>query len=77
MDDRTTTATVSAEQQAAYRGGTKLRQQYPTVAYLRRRASRRIPASRSNTATAAPAPIKASGATGPGSTRWNWCRVTA
>lgn len=45
MDDRTaaTAATVSAEQQAAYRGGTKLRQQYPTVAYLRRRASRRIP----------------------------------
>jgi L-lactate dehydrogenase (cytochrome) len=43
MDDRTTTATVSAAQQAAYRGGTKLRQQYPTVAYLRRRASRRIP----------------------------------
>ncbi len=45
MDDRTATtaATVSAEQQAAYRGGTKLRQQYPTVAYLRRRASRRIP----------------------------------
>jgi (S)-mandelate dehydrogenase len=45
MDDRTaaTAATVSAEQQAAYRGGTKLRQQYPTIAYLRRRASRRIP----------------------------------
>jgi L-lactate dehydrogenase (cytochrome) len=45
MDDRTnaTAATVSAAQQAAYRGGTKLRQQYPTVAYLRRRASRHIP----------------------------------
>jgi L-lactate dehydrogenase (cytochrome) len=45
MDDRTTApaATVSAQQQAAYRGGTKLRQQYPTVAYLRQRASRRIP----------------------------------
>ena len=45
MDDRTavTTATVSAAQQAAYRGGDKLRTQFPTVAYLRRHASRRIP----------------------------------
>jgi len=45
MDDRTavSTATVSAAQQAAYRGGDKLRTRFPTVAYLRRRASRRIP----------------------------------
>ena len=43
MDDRTAAATVSADQQAAYRGGTKLRQRFPTIAYLRRRASWRIP----------------------------------
>ena len=48
MDDRTavkatTTATLSAEQQAAYRGGTTLRATYPTVAYLRRRAATHIP----------------------------------
>ena len=45
MDDRTaaTTATVSAAQQAAYRGGDKLRTLYPTIDYLRRRASRHIP----------------------------------
>jgi (S)-mandelate dehydrogenase len=43
MDDRTAAATVSADQQAAYRGGTKLRQRFPTVAYLRQRASWRIP----------------------------------
>ncbi len=38
MDDRTaaTTATVSAAQQAAYRGGDKLRTLYPTIDYLRR-----------------------------------------
>ena len=36
-------ATVSAEQQAAYRGGTRLRAKFPTVAYLRRRAGRRLP----------------------------------
>ena len=33
-----TTATVPADQQAAYRGGTKLRTQFPTIAYLRRGA---------------------------------------
>jgi len=48
MDDRTGAAalaatTVPAEQQAAYRGGTKLRAQFPTVAYLRRHAARHIP----------------------------------
>ena len=48
MDDRTavtptSAATVSAAQQAAYRGGTKLRQQFPTVAYLRKKARTRIP----------------------------------
>ena len=48
MDDRTavtptSAATVSAAQQAAYRGGTKLRQQFPTVAYLRKQARTRIP----------------------------------
>jgi (S)-mandelate dehydrogenase len=43
MDDRTAATTVSAEQQAAYRGGSKLRQNYPTVAYLRARARWRIP----------------------------------
>ena len=45
MDDRTaaTAATVPAEQQGAYRGGTDLRKRFPTVAYLRRGASRRIP----------------------------------
>jgi L-lactate dehydrogenase (cytochrome) len=34
---------VSAEQQAAYRGGTRLRQQFPTVLYLRQKARTRIP----------------------------------
>ena len=45
MDDRTaaTTATVSAAQQASYRGGDKLRTLYPTIDYLRRRASHHIP----------------------------------
>ncbi len=43
MDDKTAAATVPAGQQAAYRGGTKLRQHYPTVDYLRRRARGRIP----------------------------------
>jgi (S)-mandelate dehydrogenase len=47
MDDRTSAAaiaaTVSAEQQSAYRGGTRLRAQFPTIAYLRRHARRRIP----------------------------------
>jgi len=45
MDDTTaaTTATVSAAQQAAYRGGDKLRTRYPTIAYLRERARHHIP----------------------------------
>ncbi len=45
MDDRTaaTSATVSAAQQAAYRGGDKLRTRYPTIAYLRDRARHHIP----------------------------------
>ena len=48
MDDRTTVtrtnaATVSASQQAAYRGGTELRRRFPTVAYLRNKARTRIP----------------------------------
>jgi L-lactate dehydrogenase (cytochrome) len=47
MDDRTTVhpaaTTVSAEQQATYRGGTTLRQRYPTIPYLRRKARTRIP----------------------------------
>ena len=43
MDDRTAAATVPAEQQAAYRGGTELRQKFPTVAYLRERARWHIP----------------------------------
>jgi (S)-mandelate dehydrogenase len=43
MDDRTAAATVSADQQAAYRGGTKLRQRYPTIAYLRERARWHVP----------------------------------
>jgi L-lactate dehydrogenase (cytochrome) len=38
-----TTATVTAEQQAVYRGGTRLRARFPTIAYLRRRAKRRLP----------------------------------
>ena len=80
MDDRTaaTTATVSAAQQAAYRGGDKLRTRYPD-----HRLSAPIApaitfrASPSNTATAAPAPTPASGATGRGSTRSSWSRATA
>jgi L-lactate dehydrogenase (cytochrome) len=36
-------ATVPAEQQARYRGGTRLRQQFPTVHYLRRKARRHVP----------------------------------
>src|SRR5262249_42610225 len=45
MDDTTaaTAATVSAAQQAAYRGGDKLRTRYPTIAYLRERARYHIP----------------------------------
>ncbi|MGH6771424.1 MAG: alpha-hydroxy acid oxidase [Xanthobacteraceae bacterium] len=46
MDDRTTVtsaATVSAALQATYRGGAALRQRYPTIPYLRRRARTRIP----------------------------------
>jgi L-lactate dehydrogenase (cytochrome) len=35
--------TVPAEQQNAYRGGSRLRQQFPTVLYLREKARRRIP----------------------------------
>ena len=42
MDNRAP-VTVSAEQQLAYRGSTRLRQRYPTVHYLRRRARTRIP----------------------------------
>lgn len=44
MDDRTavTQATVSADAKVANRSG-KLRTQYPTIAYLRRRARRRLP----------------------------------
>src|SRR5947207_2121102 len=50
MDERTaatrtaaTDTTVSAAEQAAYRGGSKLRQRFPTIAYLRRHARRHIP----------------------------------
>jgi (S)-mandelate dehydrogenase len=47
MDDRTavttSAATVSASQQAAYRGGSELRQRFPTIAYLRKKARTRIP----------------------------------
>jgi L-lactate dehydrogenase (cytochrome) len=45
MDDRTaaTAATVSAAQQAQYRGGDKLRTLYPTIHYLRERARHHIP----------------------------------
>jgi (S)-mandelate dehydrogenase len=45
MDDTTAAKalTVSAAQQAAYRGGTKLRTLYPTIAYLRERARWHIP----------------------------------
>jgi L-lactate dehydrogenase (cytochrome) len=35
--------TVPADQQAAYRGGTRLRQHYPTVHYLRRKARTHVP----------------------------------
>jgi isopentenyl diphosphate isomerase/L-lactate dehydrogenase-like FMN-dependent dehydrogenase len=46
MDDRTaavSAATVPAAQQAAYRGGSKLRQRFPTIPYLRGKARTRIP----------------------------------
>ena len=45
MDDRTavTPAVVVPKEQSSYFGGTKLRQHFPTIAYLRRRARRRIP----------------------------------
>jgi (S)-mandelate dehydrogenase len=45
MDDTTAAKalTVSAAQQASYRGGTKLRTLYPTIAYLRERARWHIP----------------------------------
>ena len=72
MDDRTAvaTATVSAAQQSAYRGGDKLRTQFPTIDYLRRRASRRIPALRLRVLRRRRRrPTAASGATGRGSTR--------
>ncbi len=44
MDDRTTTLSpIPAVSDMAYRGGTKLRRRFPTVADLRRHARRRIP----------------------------------
>src|SRR5687767_3769788 len=39
----TPAVTVPAEQQAVYRGGTRLRQQFPTVLYLRKKARTHVP----------------------------------
>src|SRR5256885_7679731 len=45
MDDRTSASnlTVSSSEQSAYRGGSPLRQRFPTIAYLREHARRHIP----------------------------------
>jgi L-lactate dehydrogenase (cytochrome) len=45
MDDRTTVVPTagSLKEQSSYFGGTKLRQKFPTIAYLRAGARRRIP----------------------------------
>src|SRR4029453_13149481 len=45
MDDRTSTSklTVSSSEQSAYRGGSPLRQRFPTIAYLREQARHHIP----------------------------------
>src|SRR3954463_12164254 len=45
MDDRTSASnlTVSSSEQSAYRGGSPLRQRFPTIAYLREHARHHIP----------------------------------
>jgi L-lactate dehydrogenase (cytochrome) len=45
MDDRTNASnlTVSSSEQSAYRGGSPLRQRFPTIAYLREHARHHIP----------------------------------
>src|SRR5262249_44810915 len=45
MDDRTSVSnlTVSSSEQSAYRGGSPLRQRFPTIAYLREHARHHIP----------------------------------
>jgi L-lactate dehydrogenase (cytochrome) len=45
MDDRTDASnlTVSSSEQSAYRGGSPLRQRFPTIAYLREHARHHIP----------------------------------
>jgi (S)-mandelate dehydrogenase len=45
MDDRTgaSNLTVSSSEQSAYRGGSPLRQRFPTIAYLREQARHHIP----------------------------------
>ena len=80
MDDRTaaTTATVSAAQQAAYRGGDKLRTRYPdhrlSAPIAPAITSRASPSNTRDGGAGTDAGIRA---TGRRSTRSSWCRATA
>jgi len=55
----------------------RLHRRFPTVAYLRRHASRHVPRFAFEYLTAARERTAGLPATGRRSTGWNWCRATA